>query len=66
MRLRVLNNTYRSAGEFDIGIDAEGELGASVWMTVDTKTDSRGEGFCDKSGEALEKLSAIRRCERPR
>jgi len=43
MRLRVFNNTYWSAGEFDIGIDAEGELGTSVGVTMDTKTDGGGE-----------------------
>ena len=65
-RASVLNITYWSTRDLDIGIDAEGELGASVWMTVDTKTDSRGEGFCNKGGEALEELSAMRRCGRYR
>jgi len=37
------NIVPRSAGEFDIGIDAEGELGTSVGVTMDTKTDGGGE-----------------------
>ena len=52
-RASVLDITYWSARDFYIGIDAEGELGASVWMMVDTKTDGRGEVFCNKSEEII-------------